>query len=64
MSEFLHPNLGTIKGIRTGPVLSFRGLKYASLEHGFSDPALFSTEAGDVVEGRFHGSVTHLELCC
>lgn len=60
MAEFSHPELGKIKGIRDEKVLSFRGLKYASLEHGFSDPMPLSNKADGVVDARTHGLVTHI----
>jgi hypothetical protein len=45
-SELAHPALGTIIGLDNEKTTNYRGLKYASLEHPFAKPILF-TNTGD-----------------
>jgi hypothetical protein len=55
--ELHHPALNTILGLDHGNTTQYRGLKYASLEHPFSEPTLFTETGGSSVHATSYGYV-------
>ncbi|KAN0113063.1 carboxylesterase-like protein [Hyaloscypha variabilis] len=53
--ELHHPALNTILGLDHGNTTQYRGLKYASLEHPFSEPTLFTETGGSSVHATSYG---------
>ncbi|KAE9375345.1 alpha/beta-hydrolase [Stipitochalara longipes BDJ] len=53
--EFAHPALSTILGLDRGKTIHYRGLKYASLKHPFSEPLLFTSVRGSRVDATSYG---------
>ncbi|KAK6063704.1 carboxylesterase [Seiridium cupressi] len=65
MANFEHPRLGALKGISQDGVTSFRGLKYASLEHAFAEPVVSAVKADKAVDATRYGPAsTHPPVGC
>jgi hypothetical protein len=57
--EHAHSELGTIIGLDHEKTIQYRGLKYASLEHPFAEPILFTNTRGSTVKATSYGYVWH-----
>jgi hypothetical protein len=55
--ELQHPVLGTVIGLDHGKTVQYRGLKYASLEHPFAEPILFTNAERSIVDATSYGYV-------
>ncbi|POR31391.1 Carboxylic ester hydrolase [Tolypocladium paradoxum] len=65
MSQINHPQLGRVTGTSQDGIAYFRGIKYASLEHAFAAPKVYSERAADGLDATRHGpGATSLSVAC
>ncbi|KAI0121271.1 Alpha/Beta hydrolase protein [Xylariales sp. AK1849] len=64
MANLDHARLGNLKGISKDGVLTFRGLKFASLEHGFAEPKVSVVQTGHVDATRYGPAAIHPLIGC
>lgn len=55
MSQINHPQLGRLTGTSQDGISYFRGIKYASLDHAFAAPNVYSERAADGPDATQHG---------
>lgn len=53
--KLVHPGLGTIIGLDHEKTIHYRGIKYASLDHPFAEPILFTNNVGATIDATSYG---------
>ncbi|KAG4443117.1 hypothetical protein IFR05_001443 [Cadophora sp. M221] len=54
-SELNHPVLGNVTGLDYGKTITYRGIKYADLQHAFAEPILFKNPRSSTIDATSYG---------